>query len=357
LKISKVGSRYELPWEGFVLSASVVHSGSVSGLHDQDFIHNGKKLINPLDSLVRVLQLGGDVCYLEHVSQMYNKFSFDEHGLRLEDVNRTDRQNWASVQRICAAKTRSCLQELRINRELNQEQTLGSKMYLQICSDYIDIFLSLSLCLRDRIVLASKVSFFFLIWKLWHKFGDHSVRGNTKSLTVHESFVSNQCFLDVQISCHFVVLLIQYFRDFHRHLPILLHLTGSDACEIFFSKVGGMQGMERAYDFNEHVNCANTLNQLAAIEYGDNGLKFGRVHNKQRNIWGELHLLKDGEVAVDLADYSELSDHSQLVLALQEGLKEAQSLLRVLNMAPTIVAREKRWFLKPWKVEREDPKF
>jgi hypothetical protein len=64
-------------------------------------------------------------------------------------------------------------------------------MYLQICNDYIDIFLTLSLILRNRIVLASKVSFFFRIWKLWLKFGDHSVGGNTKSLTVHESFVSN----------------------------------------------------------------------------------------------------------------------------------------------------------------------
>jgi hypothetical protein len=194
---SKVGSRYELPWEGFVLSASVVDSGSVSGLHDQDFIHNGKKLNNPLDSPVHVLQLEGDVCCLEHVGQMYNKFSFDEHGLRLEDVNRTDMQNWAIAQRICAAKTRSYLRELRVSRQLNQERTLDTEMYLQICSDYIDIFLSLSLCLKDRVVLASKVSFFFRIWKLWHKFGDHLVGGNTKSLTVHESFVSNQCFLDV----------------------------------------------------------------------------------------------------------------------------------------------------------------
>ena len=34
-------------------------------------------------------------------------------------------------------------------------------MYLQIVSDYVDIFLSESLSLRDRIVLAAKVSFFF----------------------------------------------------------------------------------------------------------------------------------------------------------------------------------------------------
>jgi hypothetical protein len=38
--------------------------------------------------------------------------------------------------------------------------------------------------------------------------GDHTVGGNTKSLTQAESFVSQQCFLDVQITYHFVVLVI-----------------------------------------------------------------------------------------------------------------------------------------------------
>jgi hypothetical protein len=34
-------------------------------------------------------------------------------------------------------------------------------------------------------------------------------------------------------------------------LAIPLHLIGSDACEIVFSKIGGMVGLERAYDFHE----------------------------------------------------------------------------------------------------------
>jgi hypothetical protein len=91
----------------------------VTGLHDQDFIDNGKKLINLLDSLVRVLQLGGDICCLEHVGQIYNKFTYDQHGLRLKDKNCTDRQNWASAQCICAQKTRACLRELRIGRDMH----------------------------------------------------------------------------------------------------------------------------------------------------------------------------------------------------------------------------------------------
>ena len=153
-----------------------------------------------------------------------------------------------------------------------------------------------------------------------------------------------------------MVLLIRYFRDAFPHLQVPLHLTGSDSCEIFFSKVGGMQGMERAYDFQELVGCANTVNQLVAIEYAENGLRFDRAHNKQRNIWADLHPLEAGEAPANLANFSSLSTNEDIIVALREGLKEAQSLLTTLNMAPSTVAKCKMWFLQPWKVESADPK-
>jgi hypothetical protein len=56
-----------------------------------------------------------------------------------------------------------------------------------------------------------------------------------------------------------------------------------------------------------------------------------------------------------LDDYSELTTDDEIILALKEGLKEAQGLLRILNMAPFIVVCEKCWFLNPWTVEAEDP--
>ena len=70
---SKVGLRYEIPWEGWALSCEWLGENKISGLHDQDFIHNGKKLINPLDSPVKNLQLGADVCYLDHLGMVYQK--------------------------------------------------------------------------------------------------------------------------------------------------------------------------------------------------------------------------------------------------------------------------------------------
>jgi hypothetical protein len=135
------------------------------------------------------------------------------------------------------------------------------------------------------------------------------------------------------MSCRFVVLLVCLFRYRYPNLPIPLHLTGSDTCNIFFLKVGGMVGMERAYDFHKLIRRANTLNHLAAVEYGTNGLQFGRQHNKQSNIWADLHPLGAGESAADLGDYSLLSTDELVTDALKEGLKEALSMLRSLNMA------------------------
>jgi hypothetical protein len=53
--LSKTGTSLTIPWHRWIFSASSLDGIGVRGLHDHDFIHNGKKLINPLDSPVRVL--------------------------------------------------------------------------------------------------------------------------------------------------------------------------------------------------------------------------------------------------------------------------------------------------------------
>lgn len=62
-----------------------------------------------------------------------------------------------------------------------------------------------------------------------------------------------------------MVLLLCYFCDKYSHLLVPLHLTGSGSCEFFSSKIKGMAGMERAYDFHELVS-------MSGIEYSENGL-------------------------------------------------------------------------------------
>ena len=70
--------------------------------------------------------------------------------------------------------------------------------------------------------------------------------------------------------------------------------------------------MEHDYNFHELVGCANTLNHLSIIEYGGNGLQFGRVHNKQKNIWVELHPPLTGEMKSNLGDILTLQGMQRL---------------------------------------------
>ena len=73
------------------------------------------------------------------------------------------------------------------------------------------------------------------------------------------------------------------------------------------------------------MGCANMVNQLAAIEYRPNGLQFGRAHNKQKNVWADLHPLEQGQSPADLEDYSALATDEDFVEALKEDLQAAQA--------------------------------
>lgn len=114
-----------------------------------------------------------------------------------------------------------------------------------------------------------------------------------------------------------------------------------------FFKIGGM-------------NCLIWLTRLKIynIEYVENGLKFNKKYKKENN-WAKLHPLGDGEAPCDLGEYSDIGTHTEVVLALQEGLKMAQIMLRHLNMAPSVHARAslKIWFTKPWEVVKSNERF
>ncbi|KAL2609573.1 hypothetical protein R1flu_028146 [Riccia fluitans] len=61
------GQRWTVGWDGWMLSGIVLDSGDVYALGDQDPIHNGKKMINPLDRSSYPIVLGDFHACLEHV--------------------------------------------------------------------------------------------------------------------------------------------------------------------------------------------------------------------------------------------------------------------------------------------------
>ena len=160
------GGRLSVEWLGWLLTTRLDRVGDALSLHDQNFIHNGKKLVNPLDFLVCVLQLGGDICALEHLGLIYTKYTYDQHGLKLEDVQRSNCQNRASAQRIFQQKMRTTLALLQVALEVHQECTFGTEMYLQICGYYTDNFLCPMHDLRSRGFGFEGFFFFFIVASL-----------------------------------------------------------------------------------------------------------------------------------------------------------------------------------------------
>ena len=74
-----------------------------------------------------------------HVRMAYNNFKVDDHKLKIEDIERIDRQNWGSAQRIASRHVQRCLKEMRCTGG-RTERTSGTETYLAIVADYIDIF-------------------------------------------------------------------------------------------------------------------------------------------------------------------------------------------------------------------------
>ena len=167
---------------------------------------------------------------------------------------------------------------------VHQEHVCEMEKYLEIYANYRDIFLSLCLDLRSHLMLFFKVSFFSRLWKLWFLHGNYPVWGLACKFRIAKKLIRQQCFIDIQIVCNFMVILVCHFCDKYSHLHVPLYLAGNDSCKIFFSKIGDMVGMECTYNRHELVGIANTLNRLSGIEYSENGLQFRRVHNKMENV-------------------------------------------------------------------------
>ena len=162
------GVRHGIDNENFIFTGRLVQEGGkrfVADLSDQDYVHNAKKLVNHLMHPSRVLSLGGNLCFINHLQLLIdndNLSSFD-HGLQQPDVDRKDRMNWESAQRLLFPKVRESLLKINNDEILPQENTSGTILYLEMAWRYVEIFYSLQLSLQERITYASYVCNFLRI--------------------------------------------------------------------------------------------------------------------------------------------------------------------------------------------------
>ena len=80
------GQRYRLEHHSFIHSVKlciVNGKAQIEGLADQDFIHDGKKLVNYLLHPSRILQIGAYKCHMNHLKLRLDNSSLTvhDHGL------------------------------------------------------------------------------------------------------------------------------------------------------------------------------------------------------------------------------------------------------------------------------------
>lgn len=78
-------------------------------------------MVNPIHSGVKTLQLGRDMAISGHLGLVYQKYTTDEHGMKLEYVTKDGMQNWASAQYICQTKFRDFLRHLHTIPNVHEE--------------------------------------------------------------------------------------------------------------------------------------------------------------------------------------------------------------------------------------------
>ena len=349
------GERFTINSDNFTISSKIEKDDSMNvvalNIPNQDYIHNGKKATFPLDHATRKLAVGTHMAHMNHLILVKTYFDFKEHGLRSEDVENQDRQNWASAQRKLFPRVQKCLKKLEKGESSSgrKEDVLGTRMYLYVFYMYIEIFFSLKLTLYERVQYASTVANFLRIWRSWiYHSPSHSLK---------ENFITMQCYTDVIISCHAAVLHIRAGRIFTPSEEMILSKTGSNCCEDYFSSNGSFVMNRHTYRFADMVETLPKMNRVNEIRADPDAPTVPKGHKKQIDIWDE-----GNETPIHKPDLKDYPTDDQLIEAWDSGISRAQKLCSDVGMAPqtTVSTEEQRrkyfWFFYPHQLTAQQQK-
>jgi hypothetical protein len=284
---SKLGeTRFRCAFAGFRMSAAIDDIGKVYGVDSQDTYHNAKKMESPMDNVSRPsFQNGQHSAMWNHFRLVFDRFTPEEHGLRFEDVKRSDRQ---SVRLVIVTSSRKCRRCLRLLHDepaagASPVHTIGTEKWLELVSIYLRIFFSKKDSVASRYKNASMVQNFLKIKRNYisKEYGDsgYDLKLNAES---------KETFQHLVLSCESAALKIRLFSQKYKHAPMCLSRTGSDCCEELFSSLAGcgrLQINRREVTANDALEMIGDLIQLKCYE-GDpeTPLKLGRKHEKRGDL-------------------------------------------------------------------------
>lgn len=217
----------------------------------QDTIHIGTKIRNFLLRTLwapNKLKFGKYFIDMNHLKELMYKLPKDMHEITPSVLTPTDRQNFASVFKICSEKVTILLRQHVKNSE-------GTAKFLDMTRMILDSYLHPDLAPLERI---RKIWYALFMIRIWRQ----SVIKN-KKLTLKQNFMTNNCFACIELNAHSLVHILIRLKQMKLPELFLPTLYSSQPCESTFRQVRSFTST-----FSTKVNCTvkEFLERLTKIQ-------------------------------------------------------------------------------------------
>lgn len=329
---STEGTRYSTGSPGS-LTGVVLGSGDVAQVHDQDYIHCSKKLINSSDSAVRSLRLGPDKqANLSSLSVVLQRHSPSVHNMRATDSDRSqDAMDFPSVQRLTCTKALTCIAGMCAE----YPNLLGMHRYLTVVRMYLSVFMSNTMAHKDRAKACGYVLTYLRVWKRWIE--------RSQGYSLRSDFITLEAFRDTVLSCQWYLLMANVFRDRFPGKDFPVDLSGSDAAEQLFSALGSMVQNKRVFTYLEAIQNVGNMNIIEILRASGRAV-FSERNRRLERVWCMLNDEPTERLALPVTESKQ-----ELREAEMAGDELARKHLREDGMAPE--QGNPGWWARPWEGE------
>jgi len=281
-------------WTWFFLS------GEQLFLCMQDATHACTKLRNRLLSSSSLVIIGDSVASMDYLVQLIEVKSKFKHNLVKSDIYPSDKQNYISCEKLCAA--------LEYLKEING--SYGTVVYLTIIRCIIVAFIDTSTTTSNRIYYAWLAVFICRIWRTWldlvpkQELYDRMLQTNNLSEAVKNKlkqkttknifFITSPAFLSVELNAHNFTYLALLVAE--NQLPaetLKVFRFNSQTCENFFRITRAIAGtfsvsvnfsVKQYLERQEKISVLNSIKTDANSPLTNIKFKFPTHHKVRHNV-------------------------------------------------------------------------
>lgn len=224
---------------------------STCSFYSQDTVHIGTKMRNFFLRTIwneEKLPFGKYYINWNHLKFLLCNFSKGEHQLTATVLNPIDKQNFASVLRMCHPRVTNLL-------KYHVSDSEATVVFLNIMRDVIDSYLDQHISPLERI---RKMWYPLFIIRIWRKFIKTHKQYNLK-----DNFLTANCYSCLELNAHSLVLCIFYLQKINRPDLFLPYLFESQPCESMFRQLRSFSST-----FSTVTNCSikEALSRISKIQ-------------------------------------------------------------------------------------------